>query len=354
MEEKKDMCFFSARDMGIDLGTANTLIYLSDKGIVLAEPSVIAKDNVTKETIAVGQEAKEMIGKAPGNISVVRPLQDGVISDFDMTADMLRTFITRALSNSRKVNLRVVVGVPSGVTEVEKRAVEDLVHQLGAKEVYILDEPMAAAIGAGLPVDEPTGQMIVDIGGGTCDIAVIAIGGIVASTSLRYAGDKFNEAVVQYMRKTYSLLIGERTAEEIKIQIGCAMLDYDEDGSEVLEYMNVRGRDLVTGLPKVIQISSKDMYYALEESVDMVVEAIKATLEKTAPEIAADIAVSGLMLSGGGLIKNLDKVISEKTGLQVSIAENAFEAVAMGTGKSLSNIPKLKKYANSNASVKYR
>ena len=254
------MCFFSAKDMGIDLGTANTLIYLSDKGIVLSEPSVIAKDNITSEIIAVGKEAKDMIGKAPSNISVVRPLQDGVISDFDMTADMLRTFIMRVLSNGRKVNLRVVVGVPSGVTEVEKRAVEDLVHQLGAKEVYILEEPMAAAIGAGLPVDEPTGQMIVDIGGGTCDIAVIAIGGIVASTSLRYAGDKFNDAIVQYMRKTYNLLIGEQTAEEVKINIGCALMDYDENGNEVIEYMNVRGRDLVTGLPKVVPVSNKDMY----------------------------------------------------------------------------------------------
>ncbi len=349
------MCFFSAKDMGIDLGTANTLIYLSDKGIVLSEPSVIAKDNITNEIIAVGKEAKDMIGKAPSNISVVRPLQDGVISDFDMTADMLRTFIMRVLSNGRKVNLRVVVGVPSGVTEVEKRAVEDLVHQLGAKEVYILEEPMAAAIGAGLPVDEPTGQMIVDIGGGTCDIAVIAIGGIVASTSLRYAGDKFNDAIVQYMRKTYNLLIGEQTAEEVKINIGCALMDYDENGNEVIEYMNVRGRDLVTGLPKVVPVSNKDMYYALEESVDMVVEAIKTTLEKTAPEIAADIAVSGLVLSGGGgMIKNLDKIIAEKTNISVSIAENAFEAVAMGTGKSLSNIDKLKKYANSKASIKYR
>ncbi len=349
------MCFFSAKDMGIDLGTANTLIYLSDKGIVLSEPSVIAKDNITSEIIAVGKEAKDMIGKAPSNISVVRPLQDGVISDFDMTADMLRTFIMRVLSNGRKVNLRVVVGVPSGVTEVEKRAVEDLVHQLGAKEVYILEEPMAAAIGAGLPVDEPTGQMIVDIGGGTCDIAVIAIGGIVASTSLRYAGDKFNDAIVQYMRKTYNLLIGEQTAEEVKINIGCALMDYDENGNEVIEYMNVRGRDLVTGLPKVVPVSNKDMYYALEESVDMVVEAIKTTLEKTAPEIAADIAVSGLVLSGGGgMIKNLDKIIAEKTNISVSIAENAFEAVAMGTGKSLSNIDKLKKYANSKASIKYR
>ena len=340
------MFFFSSKDMGIDLGTANTLIYLSDKGIVLSEPSVIAKDNVTKEVIAVGKEAKEML---------VRPLQDGVISDFDMTADMLRIFIMRAMPNARRVYLRVVVGVPSGVTEVEKRAVEDLVHQLGAKEVYILDEPMAAAIGADIPVDEPTGHMIVDIGGGTCDIAVIAIGGIVASTSLRYAGDKFNDAIIQYMRKTFNLLIGEQTAEEIKVNIGCALLNYDEDGNEDLQYMDVRGRDLVTGLPKVVPVSSKDTYFALEESVDMVVEAIKAKLEKTAPEIAADIAVTGLMLSGGGgMLKNLDKIIAEKTNIRVDVAENAFEAVALGTGKSLANIDKLKRYANSKASIKYR
>lgn len=350
------MCFFfSAKDMGIDLGTANTLIYMSDNGIVLNEPSVIAKNTVTKEVIAVGKEAKEMLGKVPEIISVVRPLQDGVISDFDMTAEMLRAFIMRALGTAKITNLRVVIGVPSGVTEVEKRAVEDVVHQLGAKEVYVLEEPMAAAIGVGLPVDEPTGCMIVDIGGGTCDIAIIAIGGIVTSTSLRYAGDKFNDAIIQYMRKTYSLLIGEQTAEELKVNIGCALMDFNGDGFEIIERMDARGRDLVTGLPKVISITNKDMYYALEESVDMVVEAIKATFERTAPEIAADIVVNGLVLSGGGgMLKNLDKIISEKTGMNVIVAENAVEAVALGTGKSLGNIEKLKKYAAGRASVKYR
>lgn len=350
------MCFFfSAKDMGIDLGTANTLIYMSDSGIVLNEPSVIAKNNITKEVIAVGQKAKDMLGKVPESISVVRPLQDGVISDFDMTAEMLKSFIVRALNTSKITNLRVVVGVPSGVTEVEKRAVEDVVHQLGAKEVYVLEEPMAAAIGVGLPVDEPTGCMIVDIGGGTCDIAVIAIGGIVTSTSLRYAGDKFNEAIVQYMRKTYSLLIGEQTAEELKINIGCAAMDFDENGFEIIENMDARGRDLVTGLPKVISVTNKDMYYALEESVQMVVEAVKSTFERTAPEIAADIVLNGLVLSGGsGKLKNLDKVIAEKTGMNVIVAENAVEAVALGTGKSLQNIEKLKKYAAGRANVKYR
>ncbi|MBE6030054.1 MAG: rod shape-determining protein [Clostridiales bacterium] len=350
------MCFFfRPKDMGIDLGTANTLIYMSDKGIVLSEPSVIAKNTATKEVIAVGTEAKAMLGKVPEPINVVRPLQDGVISDFDMTAEMLRAFILKALGNAKITNLRVVVGVPSGVTEVEKRAVEDVVHQLGAKEVYVLEEPMAAAIGVGLPVDEPSGCMIVDIGGGTCDIAIIAIGGIVTSTSLRYAGDKFNDAIIQYMRKTYSLLIGEQTAEDLKINIGCALIDYDEDNREIIECMDARGRDLVTGLPKTVRVSNKDMFYALEESVQIVVEGIKSTFERTAPEIAADIVENGIVLSGGGgLLKNLDKIITEKTGMNVVIAENAFEAVALGTGKSLLDIEKLKKYAATKESIKYR
>ena len=348
--------FAKPKDMGIDLGTANTLIYEKDKGIVLAEPSVIAKDLVTNEVIAVGQAAKEMLGKVPKNISVVRTLQDGVISDFDMTADMLKEFILKALQGSGKTyNLRVVVGVPSGVTEVEKRAVEDVVHQLGAKEVYILEEPFAAAIGAGLDVNSSEGCMIVDIGGGTTDIAIIAIGGIVTSSSLRYAGDKFNEAIIAYMRKKYSLLIGEQTAEFLKISVGCALLDIDEEGNEVIEYVDAKGRDLVSGLPKIVQVSNKDMFFALEESVEMVVDAVKTTFEKTAPEIAADIVTNGITLSGGGAyIKHLDTIISQRTGIDVHIAENAFEAVAVGTGKSLENIETLKKYANTREGVKYR
>ena len=348
--------FAKPKDMGIDLGTANTLIYEKDKGIVLAEPSVIAKDLVTNEVIAVGQAAKEMLGKVPKNISVVRPLQDGVISDFDMTADMLKEFILKALQGSGKAyNLRVVVGVPSGVTEVEKRAVEDVVHQLGAKEVYILEEPFAAAIGAGLDVNSSEGCMIVDIGGGTTDIAIIAIGGIVTSSSLRYAGDKFNEAIIAYMRKKYSLLIGEQTAEFLKISVGCALLDIDEEGNEIIEYVDAKGRDLVSGLPKIVQVSNKDMFFALEESVEMVVDAVKTTFEKTAPEIAADIVTNGITLSGGGAyIKHLDTIISQRTGIDVHIAENAFEAVAVGTGKSLENIETLKKYANTREGVKYR
>ncbi len=349
------MFFGFTKDMGIDLGTANTLIYIVDKGIVVNEPSVIARDNYSGKIIAVGAPAKQMLGKAPDSITVVRPLQDGVISDFDMTAEMLKEFIARALSKNRSTKLRVVVGVPSGVTEVEKRAVEEVVRAMGARDVYILEEPMAAAIGCGLPIDEPMGCMVVDIGGGTTDIAIIALGGIVASTSIRHAGDKFNEAIVAYMRKTYGLLIGERTAEELKINIGCAVVPHDEQGSEMLETMEARGRDLATGLPKVIQVSNRDLYYSLQESVDIVVDGIKSTMEKAPPEIAADITVNGLVLSGGGgMIKGLDALIEEQTGMHVELAENAFEAVALGTGISLKDVEKLKRYASNKVQQKYR
>ena len=248
------MCsLFKAKDMGIDLGTANTLIYVKGSGIVLNEPSVIAVDTRQSKNIWVGNEAKRMLGKAPANISVVRPLQDGVISDFDRTADMLRSFLEAALKMKRIRNFRVVVGVPSGVTEVEKRAVEEIVRQMGATEVFILEEPMAAAIGAGMPVDGPDGCMIADIGGGTTDVAIIALGGVVTSTSIRHAGDKMNEAIIQYMRKRHSLLIGERTAEQLKIGIGCACMDEDEDGNEIITTMDARGRDIISGLPKTMR-----------------------------------------------------------------------------------------------------
>ena len=349
------MFFGFTKDMGIDLGTANTLIYMPDKGIVVNEPSVIARDNYSGKIIAVGVPAKEMLGKAPNSISAVRPLQDGVISDFDMTAEMLRELIRRALAKNKTSKLRVVVGVPSGVTEVEKRAVEEVVRAMGAKEVYILEEPMAAAIGCELPVDDPMGCLIVDIGGGTTDIAIIALGGIVASTSIRHAGDKFNEAIINYMRKTYSLLIGERTAEDLKIHIGCAMVEHDEDGTEVIETREARGRDLGTGLPKVIQVSNRDLFYALQESVDIVVDGIKATMEQAPPEIAADITVNGLVLSGGGgMIRGLDKLIMEQTGMNVKLADNAFEAVAIGTGISLRDMEKLKRYASNKTTQKYK
>ena len=338
--------FLAAKDMGIDLGTANTLIYIKDSGIVLEEPSVIALDSKRGITLAVGEEAKKMVGKAPSNISVVRPLRDGVISDFDRTADMLREFIMKAVSANNVKNFRVVVGVPSGVTEVEKRAVEEVVRQMGATEVYILEEPMAAAIGAGLDVDSSSASMIADIGGGTTDIAIIALGGIVASTSIRYAGDKFNEAVIQYIRKRYSLLIGDRTAEMLKIKVGTASIDIDENGDEIIETVKASGRDLLTGLPKTLEVSNRDMMIALQESVDVIIDGVKATIEKAPPEIAADIAEKGMVLSGGGgLIKNLDKLIESRTGMNVEISENAFEAVATGTGMSLNDVEKLKVYA---------
>ncbi len=341
------MCsLFKAKDMGIDLGTANTLIFIKGSGIVLNEPSVIAVENRDGKTLAVGHEAKAMLGKAPASISVVRPLQDGVISDFDRTADMLKSFLETALKVKRIRNFRVVVGVPSGVTEVEKRAVEEIVRQMGATEVFILEEPMAAAIGAGMPVDGTNGCMIADIGGGTTDVAIIALGGVVTSTSIRHAGDKMNEAIIQYMRKRHALLIGEHTAEALKINIGCAYMDEDENGNEIIQTMNARGRDIISGLPKTLTVTNKDMMIALQESLDIIVDAVKTTIEKAPPEIAADIAERGMMLSGGGgKIHNLDKLITKRTEMSVAVADNAFEAVAVGTGMSLEDIEKLKVYA---------
>ncbi len=338
--------FIAAKDMGIDLGTANTLIYIKDSGIVLNEPSVIALDNRRNVTIAVGHEAKAMIGKAPSNISVIRPLQDGVISDFDRTVDMLKAFVEKAVEANKIKNFRVVVGVPSGVTEVEKRAVEEVVRQMGATEVYILEEPMAAAIGAGLDVDSSTACMIADIGGGTTDIAIIALGGIVASTSIRHAGDKFNDAIIQYVRKRYALLIGEKTAEKLKISVGAACLDVDENGDEVIKTVKASGRDIISGLPKIVDVTNRDIMLGLQESVDIVIDGIKATIEKAPPEIAADIAENGIVLSGGGgMIYNLDKLVEKRTGMKATVAEDAFEAVAKGTGMSLNDIEKLKIYA---------
>lgn len=341
------MCsLFKAKDMGIDLGTANTLIFIKGSGIVLNEPSVIAVENRDGKTLAVGHAAKAMLGKAPASISVVRPLQDGVISDFDRTADMLKSFLETALKVKRIRNFRVVVGVPSGVTEVEKRAVEEIVRQMGATEVFILEEPMAAAIGAGMPIDGTNGCMIADIGGGTTDVAIIALGGVVTSTSIRHAGDKMNEAIIQYMRKRHALLIGEHTAEALKINIGCACMDEDENGNEIIQTMSARGRDIISGLPKTLTVTNKDMMIALQGSLDIIVDAVKTTIEKAPPEIAADIAERGMMLSGGGgKIHNLDKLITKRTEMSVAVADNAFEAVAVGTGMSLEDIEKLKVYA---------
>jgi len=338
---------FSSRDMGIDLGTANTLIYMKEKGIILNEPSVIAYDKNIGEIIATGQKAKDMYGKTPANIIVVKPLQDGVISDFDMTSEMLQRFIKRSLGERKPSGLRVVVGVPSGVTEVEKRAVEEVVRQMGAREVYILDEPTAAAIGAGLNIDTSEASMIADIGGGTTDIAILAMGGIVVSTSLRYAGDKFNEAVIQFIRKKKGVLIGDKTAEELKINVGSALVDKDTSGEENLYSMKARGRDLISGLPKTFEVSNKDMEAALYESMELIIDAVKSTVEKAPPEIAADIAEKGMVLSGGGgMIENLDKLISQRTGMIVEKAKDPREAVALGTGKSLDNIEKLRKYVD--------
>ena len=341
------MCsLFKAKDMGIDLGTANNLIFVKGSGIVLNEQSVIAVENRGGKTLAVGHDAKAMLGKAPASISVVRPLQDGVISDFDRTADMLKSFLETALKVKRIRNFRVVVGVPSGVTEVEKRAVEEIVRQMGATEVFILEEPMAAAIGAGMPVDGTNGCMIADIGGGTTDVAIIALGGVVTSTSIRHAGDKMNEAIIQYMRKRHALLIGEHTAEALKINIGCACMDEDENGNEIIKTMSARGRDIISGLPKTLTVTNKDMMIALQDSLDIIVDAIKTTIEKAPPEIAADIAERGMLLSGGGgKIYNLDKLIQKRTEMSVAVADNAFEAVAVGTGMSLEDIEKLKVYA---------
>lgn len=341
------MSFLGAKDMGIDLGTANTLIYLKDAGIVLNEPSVIAIDKRRDVVVAVGKKAKAMIGKAPANINVIRPLRDGVISDFERTAEMLKAFIDKAVTSNRIRNFRVVVGVPSGVTNVEQKAVEEVVRQMGASDVYILSEPMAAALGAGLDVDSSTACMIVDIGGGTTDIAIIDLGGIVNSTSIRHAGDKFNEAIINYVRKRYSLNIGEKTAERLKIEAGAACLDLDEDGNEIIVTVPASGLDLLSGLPKVIDVTNRDIMLGLQESIDMVIDGIKATIEEAEPEVAADIAANGMVLTGGGgLIHNLDKLIEKRTGIKATVAENAFEAVAMGTGLSFNDVERLKIHAS--------
>lgn len=337
---------FSIKDLGIDLGTANTIIYNQETGVILNEASVIAYDKYTGEIIATGTRAKAMYGKAPRNIEVVKPLQDGVISDFDMTAEMLQAFIRQALEERKPSNLRVVVGVPSGVTEVEKRAVLEVVRETGGKEVYVIDEPTAAAIGAGLDIEDSQACMIADIGGGTTDVAILALGGIVVNTSLRYAGDKMTEAVIAYIRKKKGILIGTQTAEDLKVSVGCALVERNAEGDEVIRTVNARGRDLASGLPTTFEVTNKDMEEALRESVDTIIDAIKSTVEKAPPEIAADIAERGMMLSGGGsLIENFDRMISKRTGMEVKTAENPYEAVAIGTGKSLENIERLRTYA---------
>ena len=321
---------FFSQDIGVDLGTANTLVFVKGKGIVIREPSVVAVDERTnpKTVVAVGADAKRMIGRTPGSITAVRPIKDGVIADFDMTADMLKEFIKRAISSSPFNRARVMICIPSGVTEVERRAVHDAAKSAGARYVSLIEEPMAAAIGAGLPVLEATGSMIVDIGGGTSDIAVISLGGTVVSASIKVAGDDFDEAIVRWMRKKHNLLVGERSAEDLKIKIGTV---YDV-GEET--FMDVRGRDLVTGLPKTITVSSRETEEALREPVNQIVETIHSVLEKTPPELAADIADRGIVLTGGGsLLRGLEELIHSKTGINTITAEDPMTAVAVGTGK---------------------
>lgn len=331
-----------SKDMGIDLGTANTLVFVRNKGIVVNEPSVVAVNTLTHEVLSVGDEAKEMIGRTPGNIVAIRPMKDGVIADFDVTQAMLKYFITKTYARGLfSPKPRIVICVPSGVTEVEKRAVIEAAIAAGAKEknAYLIEEPMAAAIGAGLPVEEPTGNMVVDIGGGTSEVAVISLGGIVTSKSVRTAGDEFDNSIVNYIKKEYNLAIGERTAEEIKISIGCAYID---DTVEVRN-MDIRGRDLISGLPKTVKINSRQVQNALSEPVGIIVEAIKYTLEKTPPELAADIMEAGIVLTGGGaLLRGLDRLIEGETGMPVHIAEEPLNCVAMGTGAALEHIDTLK------------
>lgn len=319
-----------SKDIGIDLGTANTLVFMKGKGIVMREPSVVAVDVRTNTVLAVGVQAKEMMGRTPGSIIAIRPLKDGVIADFDITATMLKHFIRKAVKTNVFRRPRVVVCIPSGVTEVERRAVEDAARQAGASDVELIEEPMAAAIGAGLPVAEPTGSMVVDIGGGTSEVAVISLGDIVTAYSARVAGDKFDDAIVSYVKKKYNLLIGERTAENIKIQIGSAY-EYEDEGS-----IDIKGRNLVDGLPKHATITAAEVREALYDPVATIIEAIKSTLENTPPELAADIIDHGIMLTGGGaLLRGLDKLISQETNMPVYIAENPLDCVADGTGKRL-------------------
>ncbi|HAA37740.1 MAG TPA: rod shape-determining protein [Firmicutes bacterium] len=332
---------YFSRDIGIDLGTANTIVFVKGKGIVLREPSVVAIRRDTGMLLEVGEEAKRMIGRTPGNIVAIRPMKDGVIADFDVTQTMLRHFINKAYKRTSIFKPQVVVCVPSGVTEVEKRAVIDATKQAGAKEAFLIEEPMAAAIGAGLPVEEPTGSMIVDIGGGTTEVAIISLGGIVTSRSIRVGGDEMDESIVQYIKKNYNLMIGERTAEEIKIQIGTAFRDTAEP-----ERMDIRGRDLVSGLPKTQEISADEIVSALADPVASILEAIKITLEKTPPELAADIMDKGIVMTGGGaLLEGLDKLIARETGMPVYIAENPLDCVAMGAGKALGEIELLRRVA---------
>lgn len=329
-----------SNDMGIDLGTANTLVYVRGKGVVLNEPSVVTVQEGTNKVLAVGNDAKAMLGRTPGNITSIRPLRDGVIADFEITEAMLKYFIKKANSKNSFIQPRprIVIAVPTGITEVEKRAVIESAQRAGAREVFLLQEPMSGAIGVGLPVDEPSGNMIVDIGGGTTEIAIISLSGIVTSKSVRVAGDELTDAIVQYVKRTYNLMIGERTAEEIKIKIGSAAPLPEELSVEV------KGRDLIAGLPKTLTINSEEIREALAETVSTIVEGVRITLEKCPPEIAADLVDKGIWLAGGGaLLKGLDRLLKEETSLSVHISDDPLSAVALGTGKVLENLKLYKK-----------
>ncbi len=336
----KVLGFFS-NDIGIDLGTANTLVFVKDHGIVLREPSVVAVQAGTNKVLAVGDEAKRMLGRTPGNIVAIRPLKDGVIADFEVTEAMLRHFISKVHNRRRMVRPRVVIAVPSGITEVEKRAVKDSATHAGAREVYLIEEPMAAAIGVGLPVQEAAGNMIIDIGGGTTEVALISLSGIVFSRSVRVAGDELDEAIAQYMKRAYNLMIGERTAEEIKIKIGSAY-KLEKEVS-----MEVKGRDLVAGLPKTITITSQEVREALMEPISTIVDSVRITLERCPPELSADLVDRGLVLAGGGaLLRGLDRLLAEETGLPVHVAEDPLSAVAEGTGKALQELNLLRRVSS--------
>lgn len=337
---KKFFDWFS-NDLAIDLGTANCLVYAKDKGIIVNEPSVVAVHQGYRgetKVLAVGSEAKQMLGRTPGSIKAIRPMRDGVIADFEVTQAMLKHFIQKSMNGSKLVKPRIIICIPFGITQVEKRAVKESAEQAGAREVYLIEEPMAAAIGAGLPITDPSGNMIVDIGGGTTEVAVISLGGIVYSKSVRCAGDRFDESIISYIRKKYSLLIGERTAEMIKVSIGNAY-PFDD---EVRTY-EVKGRDLIAGAPKTIEVTSEEIREALSDPISEVIEAIKNSLEKTPPELAADIVDNGIILAGGGsLLANLDVLIKEKTGLPVSLGEDPLTCVVRGCGAALENISLLR------------
>ncbi|HWW91880.1 MAG TPA: rod shape-determining protein [Vicinamibacteria bacterium] len=329
---------FLSSDLAIDLGTANTLVFAKGKGVVVSEPSIVAVNRVTGKVEAVGKDAKDMLGRTPGNIVAIRPMKDGVIADFEITEKMLSYFIRRAHNRNTLVRPRIIIGIPSEVTQVEKRAVKDSALKAKASEVYLVDQAMAAAIGAGLPITEPSGNMVVDIGGGTTDIAVISLAGIVYSKSVRVAGNEMDEAIIQYTKKKYNLLIGERTAEQIKLEIGSAF-PLDEPVT-----MEIKGRDLIEGIPKTLTITDAEIREALAEPISLIVNAVRVALERTPPELSADIVDRGIVLTGGGsLLKNLDKLLREETGLPVSVAEDPLSSVVLGTGKMLSDFDLLRK-----------